>query len=216
MQRLNHEDCRLPNQFNSLGRGLSHSHFGLRDLRVGAPPGQTWTTCELRRGHAPIAGWAPLKEEGTLSGTTDLLLVTVNEHETQAARDGFAKATGGPAKSVPQDGRIYWDLGTLNTTRVSLAISEMASAGPGGTQQTVDKAIRALRPRSVVALGIAFGMSEEKQGIGDVLISTQLRLYDHQRVGSKLIPRGDRAHASTTLINYFCGIAQMSWCVGSA
>ena len=52
-------------------------------------------------------------------------------------------------------------------------------------QQAVDKAIRALRPGAVIAVGIAFGVSERDQSIGDLLLSKQLRLYDLQRAGAK-------------------------------
>lgn len=55
--------------------------------------------------------------------------------------------------------------------------------------------------------GVAFGVNEQKQAIGDVLVSEQLMLYDLKRVGTdkegnlKIIPRGDRPHASAWLIN---------------
>jgi nucleoside phosphorylase len=65
-------------------------------------------------------------------------------------------------------------------------------------------------------VGIAFGINEEKQAIGDVLVSEQLMLYDLQRVGTdkegnlEIIPRGDRPHASPWLINRF-QMANLSW-----
>jgi nucleoside phosphorylase len=64
-------------------------------------------------------------------------------------------------------------------------------------------------------VGIAFGIDPEKQSIGDVLVSKQLMLYELQRVGTKdgnpkIIPRGDKAHASTRLLNHFRS-ADLSW-----
>jgi nucleoside phosphorylase len=87
----------------------------------------------------------------------------------------------------------------------------MGSAGPGGTQQSVDKAIRALHPRAVIAIGIAFGVNEKKQEIGEILLSTQLRLYDLQRTGASILLRGDKSHSSPRLINLFEGVAQTTW-----
>jgi nucleoside phosphorylase len=88
----------------------------------------------------------------------------------------------------------------------------MGSAGPGGTQQTVDKGIRALNPTAVICIGIAFGVNEKRQSIGDILIAKQLRLYDLMRVGKdRIILRGDKPHASTRLINFFEGVANTSW-----
>jgi nucleoside phosphorylase len=103
----------------------------------------------------------------------DLVLVTVNEHETKAVHDAFLIATGAEGVPVPLEGRLYHDLGTINGTTVYHAISEMGSGGPGAMQQAVDQAIRALDPGAVVAIGIAFGVSEAEQAIGDILLSRQ-------------------------------------------
>jgi nucleoside phosphorylase len=126
---------------------------------------------------------------------TDVLLVTVNKYETKALLRAFERATGTQARVVPIENRFYRDLGTVNGTRIFHALSEPGAAGPGAAQQAVDSAVRALNPGAVIAVGIAFGIDEEKQRIGDILLSKQLRLYDLQRVGSEVILRGDRPHA---------------------
>ena len=115
----------------------------------------------------------------------ELVLVTVNEHETQAIHDAFLEATGTECVPVTLEDRLYHNLGTVNGTTVYHAISGMGSGGSGGMQQTVEKAISALDPGAVIAVGIAFGVNEEKQAIGDILVSKLLRLYDLQRVGKR-------------------------------
>ncbi|MCI0354486.1 MAG: hypothetical protein L0099_05515, partial [Acidobacteria bacterium] len=106
---------------------------------------------------------------------------------------------------------MYRDLGEVNSARVFTALSEMGSGGPGGSQEAVRKGIEALRPSAVIMVGIAFGINEQKQAIGDILVSRQLWLYDLQRVGKEqIIPRGDKPHASTRLINR-CQDADVSW-----
>jgi hypothetical protein len=139
------------------------------------------------------------------SAHVDLVLVTVNQYETQAVHDAFREATGNNGLPVSLEGRLYHKLGTLNGTMVYHTISEMGSGGPGAMQQAVDKAIRALNPGAVIAVGIAFGVNEENQSIGDILLSKQLRLYDLQRAGAEIVLRGDKPHASSRLINYFEG-----------
>lgn len=141
----------------------------------------------------------------------DVMLVTVNEHETHAICQGFQTATGQEATTVSLDDRVYRNLGTLNTATVYHALSEMGSGGVGAMHQTVDKAIRTLNPAAVIAVGVAFGINEKKQAIGDILLSRQLRPYDLQRVGDKIILRGDKPHASARLINHFEGFAQTAW-----
>ena len=87
----------------------------------------------------------------------------------------------------------------------------MGSSGPGGMQQSVDKAIRALEPGAVIAVGIAFGVCEKDQIIGDILLSKQLQLYELQRAGKEIVLRGDRPHATPRLINHFEAFNQISW-----
>ena len=141
----------------------------------------------------------------------DVLLVTVNENETRAVHELFEAATGTPAITIPLEGLVYHNLGRLNETTVFHVISEIGSSSIGAMQQTVDKAIRALDPGAVIAVGVAFGVNDKKQSIGDILLSKQLRPYDLQRVGSEIILRGDKPHASARLVNHFRTFADTKW-----
>jgi len=142
----------------------------------------------------------------------DLVLVTVNDYETRAVVDAFQEATGVEAKPITLQGRLYHDLGEINGTTVYHAISEMGSTGSGGMQQTVEKAISALEPAAVVAVGIAFGVNAEKQKIGEIIVSKLLRLYELQRVGKKqIVMRGARPDASPRLMSHFRGFSQVRW-----
>jgi nucleoside phosphorylase/DNA-directed RNA polymerase subunit RPC12/RpoP len=137
----------------------------------------------------------------------DVLIVTVTKIESQSVLDVFSQATGQVAKRVPLDGKMYRDLGVVNEANVFMVRSEMGAGGLGAAQQTVHKGINSLSPAAVVMVGIAFGANENKQTIGDILVSKQIMLYDLQRVSTgrggseKIIPRGDRAHASPFLLD---------------
>lgn len=143
----------------------------------------------------------------------DLVLVTVNEHETKAVHDAFHAATGTEAKPVSLGERSYHDLGKIGSTTVYHAISEMGSGGSGGMQQTVEKAISNLEPGAVIAVGIAFGVNEEDQQLGDILVSKLLRLYEQQRVGKKgkITLRGASPDASPRLMSHFRSFQQTRW-----
>lgn len=139
----------------------------------------------------------------SMTHKADLLLITVNEHETTSLLAAFEQLNG-KARPVQIDQRVYRDLGSVNGTTVFHAISEMGSGGLGAAHQTVNRAISALHPQAVIGVGIAFGVSEQKQRIGDILLSKQLMLYEPQRVGTTHTQfRGDRAHASSWLLSYF-------------
>lgn len=141
----------------------------------------------------------------------DVLVVTVTDVETRAVLAAFKRATGRAAANVSLGDRIYRDLGEVNGARVFLALSEMGTSGLGASLQTVQRGIEALRPDAVVMVGIAFGINEQKQAIGDILVSLQLMMYELQRVGTTaILPRGDRPRASARLINHVRS-ANLDW-----
>jgi len=140
----------------------------------------------------------------------DVLIITVKKVESLAVMDAFRQETGRDPYPTIIDDRIYHDLGEVNGARIFLALSEMGAGGLGASQQVIQKGISALCPSAVIAVGIAFGVDEQKQAIGEILVSQQLWLYDLQRVGKEIIPRGDKPHASTKLIDRFKN-ADLHW-----
>ena len=159
-----------------------------------------------------------------------ILIITVNDLEIQAVVTAFETAAEQKARVFTKGDRTYQDLGIVNDSQVFMAISEMGSQGLGASHQTTQKAIAALRPHAVFAVGIAFGIDEKKRQIGDILVSQQLMLYELQRVGQKesvlswlirflkpeqsvkarIILRGDRPHGSDALISFLKNTKQ-SW-----
>jgi len=141
----------------------------------------------------------------------DVLIVTVTKVESRAVVQVFQEVTGKQAQPVSIGERIYWYLGEVKGAQVFMALSEMGAGGLGASQQAVQKAIDALNPSAVIMVGIAFGINEQKQAIGEILVSQQLLLYDLQRVGKEeIIPRGDKPHASAWLLNRFRS-ADLDW-----
>ncbi|MCF8246663.1 MAG: tetratricopeptide repeat protein [Saprospiraceae bacterium] len=133
----------------------------------------------------------------------DVLIVTVTPVESKSVIQAFKDATGNAPKMEHIGDRTYHNLGEVNGMSVYMAISQMGSGGVGGSQETVRKGIEALRPDSVIMVGIAFGVNPKKQRIGDILVSQQLRPYDLQRVGKdEIILRGDKPHGSARLFNW--------------
>ncbi|OQW94991.1 MAG: hypothetical protein BWK77_08295 [Verrucomicrobia bacterium A1] len=138
----------------------------------------------------------------------DVLLVTVTKTETLAVLEAFKEHTRKMPRIRSISGKVYQDLGAVNGASVWLVCSEMGAGGLGAAQQTVTKGLAALSPGAAIMVGIAFGVNEKKQAIGDVLVSEHLRLYDLQRVGTKarkpaIVLRGDRPHASPRLLDAF-------------
>jgi WD40 repeat protein/nucleoside phosphorylase len=129
-----------------------------------------------------------------------IVLMTFNEHEHAAVLKTFRNKT---PNTETRDGITYNRLGIYGDMDVIHVISEAGSGGLGAAQQRTNQAIRAWKPKAVIAVGIAFGMDEQKQAIGNVLISTQLRQYELSRANadSSLTPRASSPDASPCLLN---------------
>ncbi|MEM7399803.1 MAG: hypothetical protein AAF354_12810 [Pseudomonadota bacterium] len=131
-----------------------------------------------------------------------IVLITVNDNETDAVFDAFL----GPsetAETVPRGGVDYSRLGIHGGHTVLHMICEMGAGGIGASQQRTRDAINHWKPQAVIAVGIAFGLDETKQKIGDVLISKQLQDYELGRANDdgSVTPRGDKAACADALLN---------------
>ena len=135
---------------------------------------------------------------------TDVLLVTVAEAEAKAVLRVFPSST--PWHIGDQ---TYHDFGTIGRARICMVQSEMGSGGSSGAMLTIQEAITTLHPSAVIMVGIAFGTDQDKQRIGDILVSRQIVDYEPQRVGTSAdhtvvnIPRGDRSSASPRMLSRF-------------
>src|ERR1700674_2316838 len=96
----------------------------------------------------------------------DVLLVTATKVETAAVLQLFNKS---PWQHIGD--KTYYDLGDVNGAKVFLVLTEMGTEGPGGATLAVRQAIYDLSPSAVIMVGVAFGVNENEQSIGDVLVS---------------------------------------------
>lgn len=140
----------------------------------------------------------------------DVLLITVTKTESRAVLQCFEALSKSKAQPIHIDKRVYFDLGEINGAAVYLTQSAMGTAALDASLQAVTKGIEALQPTAVIMVGIAFGINDEKQAIGDVLIAEQLQPYESQRVGDKIILRADRPHSAPWLLN-LCRSAELMW-----
>ncbi|NER32520.1 MAG: hypothetical protein F6J93_00305 [Oscillatoria sp. SIO1A7] len=150
-----------------------------------------------------------------MTSIADVLIVTVTKVESRAVIQAFKQAADREAEPKSIGDRLYLNLGTVNGARVFLTQCEMGSSGLDASLLAVGKGIEALSPIAVIMVGIAFGIDDRKQAIGDILVTKQLRPYELQRMGEKdgkpqIVLRGDKPPASPWLINYFRS-ADWSW-----
>lgn len=133
-----------------------------------------------------------------------IVLFTVNENETQAVLHVF-QSKRSTLREKTKEGITYIDLGLHGKQKIILCITEMGAGGIGAAQARASASIKHWQPKALIAVGIAFGMDETKQSIGDVLISKQLQPYELSKVKEDgvVIPRDDKATSSDKLLSRF-------------
>ncbi|GAB2719920.1 5'-methylthioadenosine/S-adenosylhomocysteine nucleosidase family protein [Comamonas sediminis] len=141
-----------------------------------------------------------------------VLVITVTTIESLTVRNRFKVATGHEAKIKEINGFKYAYLGRLGFREIFHATSGMGTGGLAGAQESVRRSIEAIDPTEVIMVGIAFGVDDKKQKIGDVLVSKQVLLYEPQRVSVdfELTSRGDKVSASTRLLGWVAE-AELKW-----
>jgi WD40 repeat protein/nucleoside phosphorylase/DNA polymerase III delta prime subunit len=134
---------------------------------------------------------------GTDPGAPVVVLITYNEHESDAVTARFSP--GGPPPTEARQGRSFSLLGNFHGWRLVHLVSRQ---GEDHSQLSTGKAIAAWEPAAVIGVGIAFGVDAVKQDIGDVLVSESIQGYDLARVnlGGSLTPRDTGRPASGWLL----------------
>ena len=111
-----------------------------------------------------------------------ILLLTVNDRETEAVRRVFGQ--GSPKRQFTLEAYPYEQLDQHEQRPVVAFRCRMGSERPGAALLSVTNAIRHLRPSVVIAVGIAFGHNDGKQKLGDVLLAEQVKYYGPERLNS--------------------------------
>ena len=126
-----------------------------------------------------------------------VLLVTFNTHEHREINRAFCGEK--PPNTYNEQGCIADDLGRHGGMRVLHVFSQQGTAN---AQEAVNRADTAFRPHYVLTCGIAFGIDQDKQAIGDVLISDCIVPYELARMTQgKLQLSGSRPPASAKLVD---------------
>jgi nucleoside phosphorylase len=162
----------------------------------------------------PLAGLVVAEDPASTGGSeqgfsADVVVLTATEVESKALEHALAVA--GHARSVLAYGPVntYSIYGPVGGTTVAHVRCGAGSGGTGAAALTVTDAIRDLKPWAVIAVGIAFGINESEQPIGELLVSESLVTYEMQRVGetgdgtTQNRHRGSTMPASPTLVGRF-------------
>lgn len=138
----------------------------------------------------------------------NFLVVTATEIETKSLHDVMPEII----QRVVVGNNTYYlgQIGLYNVINVQCL--QMGSLAPGGSSQTVSAALKEWDGiKAVIMVGICFGFDEDKQQIGDVIVSKSIRNYETRRMGKDHeIPRGGTYQSDTFLVNAFNNLI-LSW-----
>lgn len=140
-----------------------------------------------------------------------LLLFVVTDVEERAVLTAAGQVK--PGLTVSLDHRrehTVLRLGEFGSCDVILARSGAGPYSPRGLMLTADALIRDLRPDYVLLTGICFGLKEDEQHLGDVVIANQARDIDHRKLNEESDAvvdqaRGDRTGPTATFYSRVVG-----------
>ncbi len=136
------------------------------------------------------------------------LFVTANEHERKAFEAKFIRHEN---KYIL--GKTYY-LGQFGHYPVAyIHVDEQGVTNPA-SMPLVSQLVHDLSPVAVIMVGIAFGVNEQKQKIGDVLVSDKILPYDSQKVlGNKTEYKEVPKEVGFQLLNAFREYREWIYCL---
>lgn len=139
----------------------------------------------------------------------NLLLITANDIETFHVRQVLSPIPQfGEVIRVPHQNHTYF-LGVFGQyLAIHVQCGNMGSIGAGGAILTIASSIDYWQPKVVLMIGVAMGALNDKQKIGDVLVSERIIAYENQRLGAhkgrkRIVQRGDTVLPGAILLDRF-------------
>ncbi|WP_298138088.1 hypothetical protein [Flavobacterium sp.] len=140
-----------------------------------------------------------------------ILIVTATDTETENTHK-ILKPFPEEKKILKfHDNNITYYFGVLGKYKVAQVQCSMGSISRTSSISTVLSSLSLLKSKVVLMVGIAFGVDDLKQKIGDVLISESIIPYNNKRIGvTETINRGTEIPASSVLLSRFKS-AKLQW-----
>lgn len=147
-----------------------------------------------------------IKEEDLIKdGETILLIVTATDLETDILHSKLVpiREENSLLKAHHEE-RTYYKGLFGEYCCIHIQCDTMGSIGVASSIITVREAIRLVNPKAVIMIGIAFGIDEKEQKIGDVLVANYIVPYDFKKIAAgQSVVRAQATPTSSLLINKF-------------
>ncbi|MEJ2046321.1 MAG: hypothetical protein P8X74_21510 [Reinekea sp.] len=150
------------------------------------------------------------EEREKLIEATKLVFIAVTDTENEAFFEEFKPLPKRKAYIEIFSGKLKYYIGRFGAYQAGYIRCSMGTIEADSAGYVTEKIIELFNPKFLVMPGIAFGINEKKQKIGDVLVSEKISPYDPERIGEDdSIIRSDPFRAGTTLKSRFKNV--MDW-----
>ncbi|MGP4018808.1 5'-methylthioadenosine/S-adenosylhomocysteine nucleosidase family protein [Saccharopolyspora sp. 5N708] len=155
-------------------------------------------------------------ERSVRTATRILVLVVTDAERDAIIASVRAESDMAQFKREYAGDHTIFRLGTVGTVEIFLAQSQQGTGSPGAMTLTAVDLIDAVLPDYVILAGICFGLKEDEQEIGDILVSENVQNMDHKKIidtgprTTREIQRGARPDVSVKLLNR-CRSATADW-----
>ena len=145
------------------------------------------------------------------SNMKKLLYIVATDTEYTKVFEYYKLKNGYVPESIVVGDYAYRDLGLIGNVHVYLLKTNMGAKKSGGSILAVSEAARALNPDYMIMVGIGFGLKEEEQKIGDIMVSSAIEDYGSiKRKEGETITRGDKITSNAILMNRFAD-SKLEW-----
>ncbi|GAA2527449.1 hypothetical protein Ahu01nite_088530 [Winogradskya humida] len=132
-------------------------------------------------------------------GRDRVLLVVATEVEREAV---LARSRAEPIRDF-SGGHPVYRLGVIGDVEVLLAQCGPGVTGPVSVAYSLPELIEFWSPRFVIMLGICFGLREQEQSLGDVIVGRRLQVVNLRVGDEETRDRGDAITAGHRLVERF-------------
>lgn len=139
-----------------------------------------------------------------ITSRDSIYVLTATDLETQQLHCKISPINGYPG-IIKIYANIYtFYIGKWGCHQVIHTQCRMGSVSAGGSTLSTSFGISLFNPKLVIMIGIAFGLKNDKQKIGDVLVAESIIPYEPQRVGAnENITRSVEIPSNRALVNRF-------------
>lgn len=133
----------------------------------------------------------------------DVLLVTTTPVEREAVLSRLRPLRGEKAVLEGNIGALTMRIGHFGQYFAAHVEYAMGSVGRDASALTLADAIKAVDPKAILILGIAFGLNRQKQKLGDVIVAEEVIPYEPAKLGECVESRGRSILAGPVLYERF-------------